>query len=104
FAFGFGLKEEHPRGQPNGTMMLAEALDRPGRWAEAIRPINDGRFDQPSVSGVDFPVLGLHQAAFDPDSETLCVSTYAASPTDGATAVLSSACASGRGAEFGRCR
>lgn len=85
FVFGFGLEVEHPRGQPNATMMLAEALDRPGRWAEAIRPINDGRFDQPSVSGVDFPVLGLYQAAFDPDSETLCVSTYAASPTDGAT-------------------
>jgi hypothetical protein len=85
FVFGFGLEEEHPRGQPNAMMMLAEALDRPGRWAEAIRPINDGRFDQPSVSGVDFPVLGLHQAVFDPDSETLCVSTHAASPTDGAT-------------------
>jgi hypothetical protein len=85
FFFGFGLEEEHPRGQSNATMMLAEAIDRPARWADAMAPVNDGRFDQPSVSGVDFPVLGLHQAAFDADSEILWVSTYAASAPGGAT-------------------
>jgi hypothetical protein len=85
FVFEFGLEEKHPRGQPNAMMMLAEALDRPGRWVESTLPVEDGRFEQPSVSGVDFPLLGLHQAAFDPDSATLRVSTYAATPTEGAT-------------------
>ena len=85
FFFGFGLGEEHPRGQPNATMLLAEAIDRPGRWREALSPVTDDRFVQPSVREVDFPVLGLHQAAFDPQSESLFVSTYAASATDGAT-------------------
>jgi hypothetical protein len=65
--------------------LLAEAIDRPGRWREAMSPVTDNRFVQPSVCEVDFPVLGLHQAAFDPHSESLLVSTYAASGTDGAT-------------------
>ena len=85
FFFGFGLDEEHPRGQPNATMLLAEAIDRPGRWREAWGAVTDDRFAQPSVHEVDFPLLGLHQAVFDPQSESLFVSTYAASATDGAT-------------------
>jgi len=88
FFFGFGLGEEHPRGQPNSTIMLAETIDRPGRWRDAVNPVTDGRFDQPTVSGVDFPLLGLHQAAFDPVSESLCVSTYAASRNDGGTSTF----------------
>ena len=85
FSFGFGLDEEHPRGQPNAIALLAEAIDRPGRWREAVSPVTDGRFEQPSVRDVDFPVLGLHQAAFDPGQEVLLVGTYAASATDGDT-------------------
>ncbi|HTY97534.1 MAG TPA: hypothetical protein VMB91_10885 [Solirubrobacteraceae bacterium] len=85
FYYGFGLEEAHPRGQPNATMMLAEAIDRPGRWAEAIGPVTDERFAEPTVRGVDYPTLGINQAAYDPTTSTLLVSTYAATPTDGAT-------------------
>jgi hypothetical protein len=85
FFYGFGLGEAHPRGQPNATMLLAEAIDRPGRWAEALGPVTDERFRRPTVRGVDFPVLGVNQAMYNPASSTLRLSTYAATPTDGAT-------------------
>jgi hypothetical protein len=84
FFYGFRLGEAHPRGQPNATMLLAEAIDRPGRWAEALGPVTDDRFRQPTVRGVDFPTLGVNQAIC-PASSTLLLSTYAATPTDGAT-------------------
>jgi hypothetical protein len=85
FFYGFGLGEAHPRGQPNATMLLAEAIDRPGRWAEALGPVTDDRFREPTVCGVDFPALGLRQASYSPAASTLLLSTYAARPTDGAT-------------------
>ena len=85
FFYGFGLGEAHPRGQPNATMLLAEAIDRPGRWAEALGPVTDDRFRQPTVCGVDFPTLGVNQAIYLWSSSTLLLSTYAATPTDGAT-------------------
>jgi hypothetical protein len=85
FFYGFGLGEAHPRGQPNATMLLAEAIDRPGRWAEALGPVTDDRFRQPTVCRVDFPTLGVSQASYRPASSTLLLSTYAATPTDGAT-------------------
>jgi hypothetical protein len=37
------------------------------------------------VCGVDFPTLGVNQAIYSPASSTLLLSTYAATPTDGAT-------------------
>lgn len=92
FFYGFGLGEAHPRGQPNATMMLAEAIDRPGRWAEALGPVSDERFRQPTVRGVDFPKLGVNQAVYDPATSTLLLSTYAATPTDGATTTFAVTC------------
>ena len=85
FFYRFDLGEAHPRGQPNATMLLAEAIDRPGRWAEALGPVTDDRFRQPTVCGVDFPTLGVNQAIYLSSSSTLLLSTYAATPTDGAT-------------------
>jgi hypothetical protein len=85
FFYRFGLGEAHPRGQANATMLLAEAIDRPGRWADALGPVTDDRFRQPTVLGVDFPALGVNQASYSPASSTLLLSTYAAAPTDGAT-------------------
>lgn len=85
FFFGLGLNERHPRGQLNATMMLAESLCGPGQWRAAFGPVSDQRFAEPTVHRVDFPTLGIHQADFDETSRTLVVSTYAATPTDGAT-------------------
>lgn len=88
FYYGFNLGEEHPRGQPNATIMLAEAIERPGDWARATGPVTDQRFSEPTVESVDFPTLGVNQAAYDPDSETLTVGTFAATPTDGSSSTF----------------
>jgi len=57
------------------------------RVAGARRSARSRTGASPSVRrGVDFPTLGLHQqAAFDPRSESLVVSTYAASAANGGT-------------------
>lgn len=60
FYYGFNLGERHPRGQANATMMLAEAIERPGDWARATGPITDDRFNEPTVENVDFPTLGVN--------------------------------------------
>jgi hypothetical protein len=88
FYYGFNLGEEHPRGQPNATMMLAEAIERPGDWARATGPVTDERFNEPTVEEIDFPTLGVNQAAYDATNEALTVSTYAATPTDGASSTF----------------
>jgi hypothetical protein len=60
FTWGFGLDEEHPRGQFNAIMAAAEAVT-PGAWTalatQAAEPASKGQ-----VVGVDFPTVSLRQA------------------------------------------
>ena len=61
FTWGFGLGEEHPRGQFNAIMAAAEAVT-PGAWtalANAVAPVPAGE-----VVGLDFPTVSLRQAAW----------------------------------------
>jgi hypothetical protein len=79
FYYGFGLGEPYPRGQANAVMMAAEAGGKQAWWRIFNEP-NRRKFDQPTVSGVDFPRLGISRAIYDEGKEVLAVSTYAADP------------------------
>ena len=79
FYYCFGLNEPYPRGQANAVMMAAEAGGTQAWWRIFNEP-NLRKFDQPTVSGVDFPRLGISQAIYDADKDLLAVSTYAADP------------------------
>jgi hypothetical protein len=88
FYFGFGLEEPHPRGQPNATIMVGEIAGERA-WSRMFTDPNLGKLLEPTVTGVEFPAVGLSRAIYDPAHEALAVSTYAADPA-----------AAGRGTAF----
>jgi hypothetical protein len=57
--WGFGLDEEHPRGQFNAIMAAAEAVT-PGAWTALA--VDAAPALGAEVVGVDFPTVGLRQA------------------------------------------
>jgi hypothetical protein len=79
FYYRFGLPEPYPRGQANAVIMAAEAGGKQAWWRIFNEP-NLRKFGQPTVSGVDFPRLGISQAIYDEGKEVLSVATYAADP------------------------
>jgi hypothetical protein len=85
FSYGFGLGEPYPRGQANACMMAAEAGGKQAWWRIFNEP-NLRKFAQPTVSGVDFPRLGISQAIYDAARDILAISTYAADPWMAGTA------------------
>ncbi|MGO9195596.1 MAG: hypothetical protein ACLQK4_00525 [Acidimicrobiales bacterium] len=72
FTWGFGLEEEHPRGQYNALMAAAEAVTEGAWWSLANTSTAD-RFAEPTVTGVDFPTVALRQAIWDPRDESLVI-------------------------------
>jgi len=64
FTLGFGLDEPHPRGQLNARAM-AGWVCRPGAWSAIFNEPNLDKFDQPTVSDVDFPRIALSEARWD---------------------------------------
>jgi hypothetical protein len=64
--------------------MAAEAGAERAWWRIFNQP-NLRKFEQPTVSGVDFPRLGISQATYDEERDILAVSTYAAEPWMGGT-------------------
>ena len=83
FGFWFNLGEAWPRGQYSALAMLSE-VGEPGAWSRLFREPNLAKLHQPTVSGVDFPKLGIAQAWNDTSSGLLQIVTYAgdASHTD----------------------
>ena len=79
FTWGFGLKEEHPRGQLNATAAMAEAA-APGAWWALLNQPKLRKFLEPTVYGVDFPKVCLSQATYDIDHRLLAVATDAGAP------------------------
>ena len=79
FTWGFGLNEPHPRGQFNATRMMAEALSE-GAWRRLFNAPNLGKFNEPTVYGVDFPTVCLSQARYDAARGQLVVATDAGLP------------------------
>lgn len=61
--FGFGLGEEHPRGQWNARAM-AGWVCTPGAWSDVFNRPNLAKFDEPTVVGVDFPRVALSEASW----------------------------------------
>ena len=79
FTWGFGLKEPHPRGQMNATMMVGET-GREGAWSRIFNEPNLRKFEQPTVAGIDFPKLGISEAMYDEATRTLHVTTDVGDP------------------------
>jgi len=79
FTWGFGLNEPHPRGQLNATRMMAEALSE-GSWRRLFNSPNLGKYNEPTVYGVDFPTVCLSQAWFDATFRCLVIATDAGLP------------------------
>jgi hypothetical protein len=64
FTLGFGLDEPHPRGQLNGRAMAGWVCTE-GAWSRLFNEPNLGKFDEPTVTGVDFPRVALSEARWD---------------------------------------
>jgi hypothetical protein len=64
FTFGFRLDEPHPRGQLNARAM-AGWVCTPGAWSRIFDGVGDDRFDEPTVTGVNFPDVALSEARWD---------------------------------------
>ena len=80
FGYWFGLEEDYPRGQYSGLVMCADVGER-GAWSRVFNGPNLRKFDQPTVTGVDFPALGISAAYNDEASGVLRVRTYAGEPS-----------------------
>jgi hypothetical protein len=80
FGWWFKLGETSPRGQQSALMMVSE-VGRGGDWSNSFQTPHQDKFDAPTVEGVDFPAMGIHQAWNDPATGTLNVATYAATPS-----------------------
>jgi len=75
FGWWFNFGEAWPRGQLSALMAVAE-VDRPGAWTKLFREPDLAKFDQPTVTGVDFPALGIARAWNEPESGVLHMTTY----------------------------
>ena len=64
FTLGFGLDEDHPRGQWNARAMAGWVCTE-GAWSNVFNAPNLNKFDEPTVEGVDFPRIALSEARWD---------------------------------------
>ena len=64
FTLGFGLDEAYPRGQLNARAMAGWVCTE-GAWARVFNEPNLGKFDEPTIVGVDFPRVALSEARWD---------------------------------------
>jgi len=64
FTLGFGLDEEYPRGQWNARTMAGWVCTE-GDWNRIFNEPNFSKFDEPTVTGVDFPRVALSEARWD---------------------------------------
>jgi hypothetical protein len=64
----------------NATMMVGDAGSE-GAWSRIFNEPNLKKFDQPTVVGVDFPKVGISEAAYDEATRTLRVTTDVGDPS-----------------------
>ena len=64
FTFRFGLDEPYPRGQLNARAM-AGWVCTPGAWYRIFNEPNLTKFNEPTVSGIDFPRVAMSEARWD---------------------------------------
>jgi hypothetical protein len=72
FAYHFNLGEAWPRGIINHILGFA-AAGGPGSTDRMYNRPNLAKFDQPTLSGVDYPNLTVRQACYDPERRQLAV-------------------------------
>lgn len=77
FGWWFKFGESWPRGQLSSLMVLSE-LGEPGAWSRVFNRPNLAKFSEPTVSGIDYPTLGVSQCLNDRNTGTLWVETYCA--------------------------
>ena len=63
----------------NATIMVGESGGESAWWRIFNEP-NLKKFDQPTVVGVDFPTVGISEAAYDESTRTLRVTTDVGDP------------------------
>ena len=80
FGWWFNLGEPWPRGQLSSLMMVS-GLGQPGAWSRAFNKPDLAKFSAPTVTGVDYPTLGIAQCWNDNAAGALWVETYAATPS-----------------------
>ncbi len=80
FHYGCRLGESIPRGQYNSHLMMSE-VGGPGGWQRLFNESSSRRFAEPTVSGVDYPRVGLSEAYYDAGQHSLFLRTYPATPT-----------------------
>jgi hypothetical protein len=85
FGWWFRFAEPWPRGQLSSLMVLSE-LGAPGAWSQVFNRPNLEKFSEPTVSGVDYPTMGLSQCWNDLDTGALWVETYCATTPKRGTA------------------
>jgi hypothetical protein len=85
FGWFFGNGEPWPRGQLASLMVMSE-LGEPGAWGRVFNSPNLHKFNEPTVTGVDYPRIGLCRASNDVATGELTVSTYAATTAARGTA------------------
>ena len=78
FTFGFGLHEDHPRGQWNARAMAGWVCVA-GAWSDVFNRPNLTKFDEPTIVGVDFPRVALREASWDGTSLRLAAAPQNAS-------------------------
>ena len=86
FTFRFGLDEPHPRGQMNARAMAGWVCG-PGAWHRVFNEPDLEKFDEPTVSGLDFPRVALSEARWDGVVLHLAAHPQNASVTDTRTSV-----------------
>jgi hypothetical protein len=84
FGYWFGYDEPWPRGTLNATIMMADA-GAPGAWYRVFNEPLTAVHAQPTVSGVDYPTLGIRRARNDMAARVLEVATTAATPSQRGT-------------------
>jgi hypothetical protein len=79
FGFWTTADEQWPRGQLNATMMMTECAP-PGAWSRVFdRPST--YHDEPTVVGVDYPLLGLRRAENICATGELHIESFTATPS-----------------------
>jgi hypothetical protein len=80
FGYWFGIDDPWPRGTLNATIMMADA-GAPGAWSRVFNEPLTSVHSEPTVSGVDYPTLGIRRARNDMAARVLDVETTAGSPS-----------------------
>ena len=80
FAYWIGRDEPWPRGQLNATMMMIECA-APGAWSRVFTSPNTTMYDEPTVRGVDYPLIGIRRTHNDIQRRVLEIDTFAATPS-----------------------